>query len=457
MQSIPSRHPAPWERNGATSTDPMDSRVQWPGRPRTMAAADLVSPLLGLPLHLVTEILSNLHSLDDVAAAVSSARIFNDAFAESSKAIAERILGRIPNALLPFVHALRACRPSELPIDHRHYDALHELFNGKLKPLLTTAPENLPRLSGLTVAEQAEVSRTHAAVEAITQRFAAESAPLFGRALGLEPKQPAASAASPSEAERFRIGRALYRLEMLREIFCADTDADYVFEDDVDSLCGGQFFAMYSPWVNEQLFCLYGYLRDKVYDGFCEVAAHDVEYAQEPPNWIKNDADTLVHVQMFSLFREPQRRPFPSSDNDREDEDPSHGHPRLSGPFDGPQDGPSSCAYKMWVGARGTRAGHAFRPKPDRNLWACGYVIWEYAPGQEAVVNGAELARRLGQVRSGKSLVPRRKQWREEERKHRVVGLTEAKKRRILEKWASGGLGDTSSEEEESEESEEED
>lgn len=86
--------------------------------------------------------------------------------------------------------------------------------------------------------------------------FANTSIPLFNKSMHFNHPQ------EMSEPEKFRIGRAFYRFEMMRELFCFIHEPWFIGENDMLSL-DFALFDMYSPWVNEQLSCVYAYLRKR--------------------------------------------------------------------------------------------------------------------------------------------------------------------------------------------------
>ncbi|KAJ0324575.1 hypothetical protein COL922a_013674 [Colletotrichum nupharicola] len=56
------------------------------------------------------------------------------------------------------------------------------------------------------------------------------------------------------------------------------------------------FFHPFSPWVNEQILCVYRYLERKVAEAYDDVAAHDVDWGKVPVEWAY-DANVCPMIQ----------------------------------------------------------------------------------------------------------------------------------------------------------------
>lgn len=111
-------------------------------------------------------------------------------------------------------------------------------------------------LAKLSITGAANISKSYTAIEFLCQDFANTSIPLLNDGLGF------AHHHQISQLEKFRLGRAFYRHQLMCNLFCLTED-----EPLPDEERSQRFFHIFSPWVNEQLACAYAYLEAKVCEG----------------------------------------------------------------------------------------------------------------------------------------------------------------------------------------------
>ncbi|KAF6800933.1 hypothetical protein CMUS01_15532 [Colletotrichum musicola] len=210
-------------------------------------------PLERLPLHIVSNVLANLQTHEQLGIAVRSHRIFRDALKDDPAIPYTLVRNQIPASVLPFTIAVMEStqnNASDGPSDKAIYCILDHLEANILSTEVGINHNSLTILAFLT--------RTYEAVEVLTRAMYEEQLPLFVDKLGLDHR-----GTKITEQEAVRLGRALLRFQLMSNLFYPEK----------------RFFTAFSPWVNEQLSCVYKYLERNVEQAFLEVAAHDVEWA----------------------------------------------------------------------------------------------------------------------------------------------------------------------------------
>lgn len=211
------------------------------------------SPLQHLPLHLVAGILGHLGSFQHLGSAIQSHRVFLLAFKDNVRSITTGIItAQIPAGILPFAIALL----ESTSVDPGDRDAVETLLMDLNKSILD--PSNAaPHLLNASVSQLVLMSKSYEAVESLRHGLVEELIPVLNRKMGLShPRQI-------SQHERFRLDRAFFRFQLMCSLFSrGKTTTHPEHHSDL-------FFHSFSPWVNEQLICIYAYLERKVCNGEC--------------------------------------------------------------------------------------------------------------------------------------------------------------------------------------------
>jgi hypothetical protein len=251
-----------------------------------------------IPLHVVATILAELDSIEQLGSVILAHRVFLVAFNDNRLHVTTSIIrNQIPASLLPFATALH----ESTKIDAGDYDAVRSLLT-RLAEAIFNPPRAISSLVRFSISEAAIISKSYKAIGLLCQDFANISIPLLNNRLGLDHPQEIL------QQEKFRLGRAFYRYQLMCNLFCLGEEEALSEEPSL------QFFRIFSPWVNEQLICVYAYLEAKVCKGesvrlflllprldhyipaFDEIAAHDVEWGEMPIDWTP-DAHYIPYVQ----------------------------------------------------------------------------------------------------------------------------------------------------------------
>lgn len=211
-----------------------------------------------LPLHLVADILSRLNTIEVLKSAVLSHRIFRDAFRESTHVIAQSIiLNRIPEDVLPFSLALLASTRATAD----DLDAVPRLMTD-LDHHIQDRTLALKTLSHLTLPDFDFLSRTQGTIQSLSDMFCAETLPLFSQWFHPE----SGHLQEATTGDHFRIHRALYRYQILCNLFCNPTDPRSS-DEEVIRKEGELVMLSFAPWINEQLLCVYYFIQRAVTKG----------------------------------------------------------------------------------------------------------------------------------------------------------------------------------------------
>lgn len=230
------------------STTPDAGKLQ--NQPASNAGAGSITEL---PLHLLRDILTHLHTVDSLVSCAQSHRSFYAAYSDNPVGLISGIIDRqIPRDVRPYCAA--ACFARTSRVDVRSPESIraflaehvasggHYYTRGMLRFLVPDTP-TLRRMSTL-----------HVAVEHFTQRFleyAAEPAHhVFGAECFFRP---------PTEMELLRIQRALYMFELYCRLFCIRHQP--LPGETVEGLLADSFHNSFSPWVREQIASMFRYLR----------------------------------------------------------------------------------------------------------------------------------------------------------------------------------------------------
>lgn len=263
-------------------------------------------PLLRMPLHLLSLVLALLDSTPTLASAILSHSSLYAAFDEDRDRIIRSILRNqiSPELMVYAFPTYLSTLPSFDPHDlekTRSFLRLHieRVFEFRLpvQPDLWTNPGPVDIHLATTL------SRRQVVIEKFTRDFVQDTLPLRRAELGL-PLDDDRNLAS--DAEVFRIHRAMYRYQLYCNIFRHTCNVQQLGRWGTSLAL--YFFAQFSPWVNEQLACIHDYFERVLSRGtvtlrralvlwplvltlssaFDEVAAHDVEWGfkHRSINWL---------------------------------------------------------------------------------------------------------------------------------------------------------------------------
>ncbi|KAF4969867.1 hypothetical protein FZEAL_10149 [Fusarium zealandicum] len=299
-----------------------------------------MDPLSQLPLHVISQVLEHLDTIQQLGVIILSHRVFYSALKDSPQSIASSILIRqVPRAVLPFSIALL----KSTQINKRDVNALTQVLSN-LEAAILVSTDTIASLSKLSLSDYAFLSRAYAAVDSLRTSMFEQIVPLINEC-GLNHS----TTLSPDES--FRLDRAFIRYQIMCNLFCYPPGVITSSHQDELQILRCRFFSVFSPWVNEQLVCVYAYLRRSVGDAFDQLGAHDVEWGQLPIQW-GLDVNQTPRVQWF--FK------------------------ALSCPLDGSQDSTQSGPGRMWLQTHSEQSFFQSVWGPiDDNLWDRAYVIWD--------------------------------------------------------------------------------
>ncbi|KAJ3954501.1 hypothetical protein N0V92_008992 [Colletotrichum tropicale] len=400
------------------------------------------SPLQRVPLHVVAVILTHLPSIRQLGLAILSHRIFHDALKDNVNSVVRGIIAnQISDIILPFALALlgstKLIGDAEDDID----SLLEDLTRGISEPRRAAAA-----LIDLSLDDYAFLSKNHAAVESLRDGFARETIPAFVERFELE------HGGHLNPQETFRLDRAFYRYQIMCNLYCGrkGSKRDLIPYFGYNFRHRHPFFTEFSPWVNEQLICVYHYLENKVITDLLDFEMVDGDYQpfQQLCQTVVAD-DYYDQEMLFAL-------------NIVEDAELSQIYQAgkldlVAGPMDGPQDSLSSTPFRVWLAMHWTDGiwGTNFNAL-DQGFWECGYVMWDVDELPEIRLRGRSSAiRREGPStqRLGASWTDEDVQRSERQRADlwlagadgywpregydfsRITGLSEEKKQALVEKW----------------------
>ncbi|CAG9994618.1 unnamed protein product [Clonostachys byssicola] len=465
-----------------------------------MSSTDL-PPLLRLPLHTIAHILSNVKTIQDLRPIILSHSIFRDALKDNFNSVASAIIMRqVAKEALPFLLALVGSQRLSLSDPA----AAKQL----LGLAASTCPVALPSL-GLSRAEYAYMSSSCSSARTIYRQMASEVKPLHHSYLGPAPKDRQYA----NHWEKFRISRAVFRYQLMCNLFCHRLCLIRMQEfrprfDDWD--LKRLFFSSFSPWVNEELMCVFVYLRRKVAQAYDDITLHDVSLNHErieaipDVNFISQihwmlcmglpflsriaSGGTLrsTGVPQFSTGRSATRAYNPHTillcsklvpgqltlnPPLRDPALPMHAWEKSQILQLDPQRAPQNSPFRAWLGAHFKNSiSRTVCCDADTNLWFLGYVLWtsprEAAPPLEEVYETCK------RVRVAEPIFPRPgKEWGKDDhlrsRRQRkdiyraggegfwpreggdwseIYGLTEAQKKTLEAKWLHEGLTESTRE-----------
>jgi hypothetical protein len=245
-----------------------------------------MASILSLPLHLIAGILSLLDNIQQLPSILLSHPVFYSAILETPTLPLDILHRTIPSSLLPLAVAT-----------YESQSAIRESHGLGVEAFLVECYGNAPRdINGgqlrLSVAQALQLDNVYGAISELSNEFALCS---LRRIHGLRKYDPIPDDQQVSPIESYRISRAFYRLQIYRNLFLSGKKESNLFansEDHTrdhlsrDKVQKDLFFGRHSPWVNEQLACVYdhlelrlpvGELLDLLYSIFCPALSMDIK------------------------------------------------------------------------------------------------------------------------------------------------------------------------------------
>ncbi|KAK3299797.1 uncharacterized protein B0H64DRAFT_1269 [Chaetomium fimeti] len=258
-------------------------------------------PVLQMPLHLLSIVLSQLDAMPSLASAIFSHSSFYAAFDEDRDRIVRSILrNQIPHEIRRY--AFPAYLAATTDLRHRGKREIRFLllddsvedyeFRRSMLYREITAVFDQSGPANIDLANM--VSRTHTMIEHFARDFIRDTLPLGDKELGLQRKDKTAA----SSDEVYRIHRAMYRYVRYCNLFRRSYNTRLAGK--LGSSITIFFFQRFAPWVNEQLACVHDYFERVLSRAFDEVAAHDVEWGCKSISW-RTVADQNQHKQGYLL------------------------------------------------------------------------------------------------------------------------------------------------------------
>ncbi|KAF4806492.1 hypothetical protein CGCSCA5_v014327 [Colletotrichum siamense] len=369
-----------------------------------------------LPLHIVSSILDQLNTIAELGSAIRSHRMFYNSFKYNAQTVCRSILSsQIPPDLFPYANALLESNVVD-PSDH---DSVKGLLL-RLESRINNGSQSFERFP---VTAYAALSRVLAAIEILREDLVSEALPLFMSSFEAD------HASGASQQEIFRLNRAFMRYQIMCSLFCIPYDVgSRLIDEDITRY----FFHPFSPWVNEQILCIYRYFERKVAEAYDDVAAHDVDWGKVPVEWdcdanvcpmiqwnLGRGLPVLLSITRATTFEErrqllPMHPPHaynmsnllfqtlvhmlpeislmealnPNFSQSVLDKCTEANFQRLCRPLDGLQDDISSTPYLLW------RAVHSEESvslvsvdwELHKNHWDCACFVWDVEKPQRRAV-----------------------------------------------------------------------
>ncbi|KAF5585476.1 hypothetical protein FPANT_7505 [Fusarium pseudoanthophilum] len=270
-----------------------------------------MASVLSLPLHLIADILRLLDNIQELPPILLSHRIFYSALLDTPSLPVDIIRSQIPDNLLPLAFTAFKSRKS-----------VRETNGISVQEFLTHCYNNSVRnVDGsqlhLTVGEATEVVRVNDALSDLRDEFALCSLRKLHR---VNQDAPLKSDQGLSPGEYYRISRAFYRFQIYRNLFLDkeqeidlfpsyddDQDEDLSFDSELKKL----FFDRHSPWVNEQLACVYDFLETRVTGvmltilsatpGYRQVVVNGFQWGDNLTEWLAGKTQSFEEQKCMSL------------------------------------------------------------------------------------------------------------------------------------------------------------
>ncbi|KAF5631539.1 uncharacterized protein FTJAE_7871 [Fusarium tjaetaba] len=270
-----------------------------------------MASILSLPLHLIADILRLLDNIQELPPILLSHRIFYSALLDTPSLPVDIIRSQIPDNLLPLAFTAFKSQKS-----------VRETNGISVQEFLTHDYNNSVRnVDGsqlhLTVSEATEVVRVNDALSGLRDEFALCSLRRLHR---VNQDASLGSGQGLSPGEYYRISRAFYRFQIYRNLFLDkeqeidlfpsyddEEDEDLSFDNELKKL----FFDRHSPWVNEQLACVYDFLETRVTGvmltilsatpGYRQVVVNGFQWGENLTEWLAEKTQSFEEQKCMSL------------------------------------------------------------------------------------------------------------------------------------------------------------
>ena len=223
----------------------------------------MVENLKELSIEILLYIFRKLDSIRTLLSVVLTCKAFHNIFHDNKNGVVNSVtINQIPAELWPFIYALLDSNLVATKYDGHVQDnpgQMEAICTTVADKILTTLTQSiqepavgLSQHHNLTALDESFIVCQVKAMNSLRGQFIEDTIPNLKRRLRLS--RPAQA----SLVEKFRIERALLRYQLMCNLHCIrevqDTDGD-------------PFFNNFSPWVNEQLLCVYAFLARKVRTG----------------------------------------------------------------------------------------------------------------------------------------------------------------------------------------------
>lgn len=211
-----------------------------------------MATISSLPLHLLADILRMVANVQHLPAVLLSHRIFYTAFLDAPSLPADILRLQLPDHLLPLALAAYASQKSVR--DKNGLDANQFLTECYDKPFNALGGHYI------TLDQALHISRLDDALTELRSEFCEST---LQKLYGLGRDDPISAAQQRlSAGELYRISRALYRFQIYGNLFLDQEEGA-----EPNEAQKALFFDRHSPWVNEQLVCIYDYLETRLTGG----------------------------------------------------------------------------------------------------------------------------------------------------------------------------------------------
>ncbi|KAI0401431.1 hypothetical protein F4802DRAFT_601023 [Xylaria palmicola] len=255
----------------------------------------LPSPIQGLSVELLRDILEYLPDVSSLYHAILSCSLFYRILLGAERAISTRVLLNqvdfdvLPEAMMASEFGLLFPRDKDLQSREVVFDFVAQHLEHRQIP---------PGI--LSLRRALHISRLHFYVDALAKRFAVA-------ALVKSPLNR--SNHPPTREETWRIERGLYRFETYCNLF-RERGRLLLFESYIRRECKEKlpppkvtvnndrkvlFFDKFSPWEHEQLGCIHDFLVRSIVPSFTEVAEHDVRWGAANVDYVDIIDNRYLH------------------------------------------------------------------------------------------------------------------------------------------------------------------
>lgn len=220
-----------------------------------------------LPLHLVGMILMQLDDMQTLGSAILSHSLLYASYQDFGvhKVTLSVLENQIPRDVMPY--AIMAFRAQN--VDHTNEEACRRVLRSRrcrrqgLRPLEWFLKHGLDAEKDAVPTFAVALRKTHLVVQHFCDRFIQRTLPLAQEFLGKDLTCSHPSLITASDKEIYRVQKALYRFQVfcdLRNRYRSDPYSENVRDNYTSPL--QVILRDCSPWVNEQLACIYDFLEN---------------------------------------------------------------------------------------------------------------------------------------------------------------------------------------------------